>query len=141
MESVYFGKENNDSSDKDEIKAPLTPYMTGPSDQGSSGEYTEVYTREYYFPDENNIKLKAESFLSRLFGSAVADFIVLCIIMPVAYINLYLSTPVLYFAETQVIYTATAVIFLPHCLFFCFSLYIILSAEKYMFWREELFMS
>ncbi|MBP5472087.1 MAG: hypothetical protein J6Y12_05370 [Lachnospiraceae bacterium] len=111
MESVYFGKENNESPDKDEIKAPLTPYMTGPSDQGSSGEYTEVYTREYYFPDENNIKLKTESFLSRLFGSAVADFIVLCIIMPVAYINLYLSTPVLYFAETQVIYTATAVIF------------------------------
>ncbi len=110
MESVYFGKEKNESPTNVDVKAPLTPYMTGPSEQKSIGEYTNVYTREYYFPDEKNVKPKAESYLSELLGSSVSNFVVLAIIMPALYINLYLSTPVLYFAEKQVMYTASAAI-------------------------------
>ena len=107
MESVYFGKENNENTAKADQKSPLTPYMTGTTEQESAEEYTKVYTKEYFFPDENNIKLRTESFLSKLFGSALLDFFVLCIILPVAYVNLYLSSPVLYFAEKQVVYTSS----------------------------------
>lgn len=106
MESVYFGKENTENSDKADLKSPLMPYMTGNGDRESTGEYTGVYTKEYFFPDEKNFKLRTESFLSLLFGSALLDFFVLCIILPIAYVNLYLSSPVLYFAEKQVVYTA-----------------------------------
>lgn len=119
MDSVYFGKETsikinpetNDTEKKDRV-------------------------REYYFPDENNKKIKAIEFFSALFSSAVLDFLLLGILMPLLILNLEWFYKELSFIELISFYIAS-IVFIYFIIFTLLYLLIHNSGRRYVYVNDN----
>ena len=119
MDSVYFGKETSIKINPETIDSEKKDRV-----------------REYYFPDENNKKIKVLEFFSALFSSAVLDFLLLGILMPLLILNLELFYKELSFIGLISFYISS-IVFIYFIIFTLLYLLIHNSGRRYVYVNDN----